>query len=326
MRTPLFVGALAGSLLLVPAAAQAVPCAVTDTMVEASQAWVTRGTDLAANTWSNAGFHTGNLAQVRTTGISNHKTWPWVQANHYLLPVDPAHPFAPDAQATGEPYLDVAYFHPEPEVLQPLRDNLRAQVRDGGTYWRSPDALNMALPSFTRIALADHDQAMLDYSFRSYQSLKARTFNEFTGLWSLNAQTNGWAVQGLAKAVLALPADHPYRAEYARTLAKSVRTLTFLQRHDGFWGTTGKDSGATAMITYAIAAGVNAGVLDRATYLPHAQKGWQALLTALDAGGLLGWTAARNSWRPASADDSAGFAVGSLLLAGQQLVPLTPGC
>ncbi|MGI5502921.1 glycoside hydrolase family 88 protein [Lentzea sp. CA-135723] len=299
---------------------------MTDTMIKASQAWVDHGTDQAANTWSNAQFHVGNLAQVRTTGISNHKTWPWVQANRYLLPVDPANPFAPDAQATGEPYLDVAYFHPEPEVLQPLRDNLRAQVQDGKNHWQRPDALNMALPSFTRIALADNDKAMLDYSFKSYKALKARTFNEFTGLWSLNVQTNGWAVQGLAKAVLALPADHPYRAEYARTLAKSLKTLKLLQHHDGFWGATGKDSAATAMITYAIAAGVNAGVLDRATYLPHVQKGWQALLTALDADGLLGWTAARNSWKPASAGDSAGFAVGSFLIAGQQIVPLTPGC
>jgi hypothetical protein len=327
LRTPVFVVALAGSLLFVPAAAQAVPCAVTDTMIKASATWVTKGPDLAANNWSNANFHVGNLAQVRTTGISNHKTWPWVQANKYLLPLDPANPFAPDAQSTGEPYLDVAYFHPEPEVLQPLRDNLRAQVKDGKTnYWRSPDALNMALPSFTRIAVADNDQAMLDYSFKSYRSLKARTFNEFTGLWSLNAQTNGWAVQGLAKAMLALPAGHPYRAEYAKTLRKSVQTLKLLQRHDGFWGATGKDSAATAMITYAIAAGINAGVLDRETYLPHVQKGWQALLTALDADGTLGWVAARNSWKPASAGDTGGFAVGSFLIAGQQLVPLTPGC
>ncbi|HUQ54049.1 glycoside hydrolase family 88 protein [Lentzea sp.] len=327
MRTPLSVAALAGSLLIAPAAAQAVPCAVTDTMVEASAAWVTRGTGLAENTWSNAGFHVGNLAQVRTTGVSNHKTWPWVQANGYLLPLDPANPYAPDAQATGEPYLDVAYFHPEPEVLQPLRDNLRAQVADGGTgYWKSPDALNMALPSFTRVAVADDDKAMLDYSYRSYRSLKSRTFNELTGLWSLNVQTNGWAVQGLAKAVLALPAGNPYRADYASTLRRTAQTLRFLQRHDGFWGAAGKDSAATAMITYAFAAGINEGVLDRDTYLPAVRRGWQALQTALDAGGLLGWTAARDSWKPASAGDSAGFAVGSFLLAGQQVVRLTPGC
>ena len=40
----------------------------------------------------------------------------------------------------------------------------------------------------------------------------------------------------------------------------------------------------------------------------------------------LGWVADRNSWKPASAGDRAGFAVGSFLIAGQQLVPLTPGC
>ena len=70
LRTPLFVVALAGSLLIAPAAAQAVPCAVTDVMIKASTAWVTKGTDLKANNWSNATFHTGNIAQVRTTGIS----------------------------------------------------------------------------------------------------------------------------------------------------------------------------------------------------------------------------------------------------------------
>ncbi len=327
LRTPLFVVALAGSLLIAPVAAQAVPCAVTDTMIKASQAWVTKGTDLKANNWSNANFHVGNIAQVRTTGISNHKTWPWVKANKYLLPIDPANPYAPDPQSSGEAYLAVSFFHPEPEVLQPLRDNLRAQAKTGKyDHWKSPDALTMSLPSFTEVAVRDLDQDLLDYSYRSYRSLKKRTFNEVTGLWSLNVQTNGWAVQGLAKAILTLPKDNPYRADYAKTLRKSVQTLRYLQRHDGFWGATGKDSAATAMITYAFAAGINAGVLDKDTYLPYVQKGWQALQTALDADGLLGWTAARNSWKPASAGDSAGFAVGSFLIAGQQLVPLTPGC
>ncbi len=323
----LFVVALAGSLVLAPAAAQAVPCALTDTMIKASFAWLDKGTDLKANNWSNANFHVGNLAQVRTTGISNHKTWPWVQANKYLLPLDPANPYAPDAQSSGEAYLDVSYFHPQPEVLQPLRDNLYAQAKTGKyDYWKSPDALNMALPSFTRIAVADLNQDLLDYSYKSYRSLKHRTFNEVTGLWSLNVQTNGWAVQGLAKAILALPKDNPYRADYARTLLRSAHTLRHLQRHDGFWGATGKDSAATSMITYAFAAGINAGVLDKDTYLPYVQKGWQALQTALDADGMLGWVADRNSWKPASAGDRAGFAVGSFLIAGQQLVPLTPGC
>ncbi|WP_439663279.1 hypothetical protein ACSHWB_18650 [Lentzea sp. HUAS TT2] len=71
---------LTGTLAGVPAAAQAVPCAVTDTMIKAGATRVTKGPDLAANNWSNASFHVGNLAQ-------------------------------------------------------PLRDNLRARVKDGKTHY-----------------------------------------------------------------------------------------------------------------------------------------------------------------------------------------------
>ncbi|WP_285752848.1 glycoside hydrolase family 88 protein [Lentzea sp. NBRC 105346] len=325
------MSALTG-LFVTPVAAQAVPCAVTDAMTKASQNWLTNGPDLAANNWSNANYHVGNLALVRTTGISNHKTWPWVKANKFLLPLDAEHPFAPDAQSSGEAYLDVSYFHPEPEVLQPLRDNLRAQVASGKFYWKSPDALNMSLPSMTRIALADKDQAMLDYAHRSFRVLKARSFNEFTGLWSFHTQTNGWAVQGLAKAILWLPADSPARADYARSLKRTAATLKHFQRPDGFWNSSliagrGIESASTAMITYAIAAGINAGVLDSATYLPVVQKGWAALTgKALQADGKFGYVQARGSHKPSSAADTAGFAVGSYLIAGQQVAKLTPGC
>jgi rhamnogalacturonyl hydrolase YesR len=81
------------------------------------------------------------------------------------------------------------------------------------------------------------------------------------------------------------------------------------------------------LITYALAAGINAGVLDQDTYLPVVDKGWQALTTgALQDSGRLGYVRARGSHRPAGADDSAAFAVGAYLTAGQQVAALTPGC
>ena len=332
-RTSVVVLSALAGLLVTPVAAQAVPCAVTDAMTKASQAWLTNGTDLAANTWSNANYHAGNLRLVRTTGVSNHKTLPWARGNGYKIPFDPAHPFASDPQSSAEPYLELTFFHNDAIVLQASRENFQAQVKDGRTdYWRTPDALNMSLPSFTRIALLDKDQAMLDYSYQSYKSLKRRTFNEFTGLWSFHTQTNGWAVQGLAKAIIALPADSPIRADYARTLRRTAATLKHFQRRDGFWnasliGGHGIESASTAMITYAIAAGINAGVLDKDAYLPVVQKGWAALTgKALAADGKLGYVQARGSSKPASAADTAGFAVGSFLIAGEQLTKLTPGC
>src|SRR5690349_15526482 len=96
------------------AEAAPVECAVSDRMVAAGDYWVANGTNLAAPDWQNATFHVGNLALVRTTGKSNHKTLPWAQANDYQLPTDPKRPFFPDNQAAGEAYLDLyTYFHPE---------------------------------------------------------------------------------------------------------------------------------------------------------------------------------------------------------------------
>jgi hypothetical protein len=330
------VGLLAGGLTVVAApTAQAATCAVTDSMIKASTYWVASGTELDANNWSNATFHVGNLAQVRTTGISNHKTWPWTVANNHQLPVDPANPFAPDPQASGEPYLDVYYFHPEARVLQAVRDSLKAEaasVAQGHTrYWSTPDAVNMSLPSFVRIGVMDNDTSLLDTSRTLFRDAKRRLYSDVTGLWRGNAQANAWAVTGVAKAVVALPADSPYRAEYARVLKRSAETLRWLQRPDGFWNSEflfgGRESASTAMFTYALAAGINTGVLDAATYTPIVQKAWQALTTtALQDSGRFGYVQPRGTHGRAGADDTAAFGVGSYLIAGQQIAKLTPGC
>ncbi|PRY46752.1 glycoside hydrolase family 88 protein [Umezawaea tangerina] len=333
------VGLLATGLAVAPPSvadpAPAADCGVTDLMVRSSAYWVDHDTDQAANTWSNALFHVGNLAQVRTTGVSNHKTWPWTEANGWLLPLDPAHPFAADPQASGEAYLDVWFFHQEDRVLDPLRANLAAEaasVARGDTrYWTTPDALDMSLPSFTRLGVMDADPALLDAARTLFRDARRRLFDDVTGLWRGNAQANGFAMSGLAKAVLALPADSPDRAEYARTLRRSAETMRWLQRPDGFFDAEllfgGKESSSTALVTHALAAGINAGVLDEDTYLPVVRRGWTALTTsALRDSGRFGYVQARGSHRPAGADDSAAFAVGAFLSAGQQVAALTPGC
>src|SRR4051794_29159100 len=99
----------------------ATACAVTDTMVTASNYWVDHGTDLDANNWQNATYHIGNLAVVRTTGVSNHRTLPWAEANKYQLP---GQDFRAANFASGEAYEDLAFFHPDPAHLQPLRDRI----------------------------------------------------------------------------------------------------------------------------------------------------------------------------------------------------------
>jgi hypothetical protein len=334
-------------------AAQSVPsaqCAVADAMVKAGDYWVANGTNLAPADWQNATFHVGNLAVVRTTGVSNHQTLPWGQANKYLLPQTPGQPFAPGDEAAGEAYLDLyTYFHPDPPILADLRSRLAGEVKSvqsGQTgYWDTVDALNMAMPSFARIGVMDHSEATLDAMQKLFQHTEKQDglFNELTGLWYHDAGTrdfwsrgNGWALAGLTKVLQVLPANDPRRPEYLRVFKKMATTLSLVQRPDGFWNTNllnpfdqaGPESSGTSLFTYGIAWGINAGVLDARWFKPVVDRAWKALSTKAErADGFVGYVQPEASGPGAAkATDTAAYGVGAFLLAGQQVADLTPGC
>ena len=103
-------------------------CSIVNDMVSADAYWVANGTDTAPPDWKNSTFQVGNLAMVRTTGVTNHITFPWAAANNYQLPADPPdQPFFADDEAAGEAYLALYHYHPNPASLQPLRDRVAAE-------------------------------------------------------------------------------------------------------------------------------------------------------------------------------------------------------
>ncbi|SDY87267.1 Glycosyl Hydrolase Family 88 [Amycolatopsis xylanica] len=352
--------ALTGGLATsAPAQADPVPadlCDVAQKMVSAGDYWVNNGTNLASNGWENATFHVGNLALVRTTGVSNHKTLPWAKANNYLLQTDAKKPFFPDFEAAGEAYLDLfTYFHPDAPIIADLRKRVAdevASVQQGHTkYWNYVDGLNMAMPSFARLGVLDNSPATLDAMQTLFHYTEKGVngrglFSEATGLWwrdggyigsnTFWSRGNGWAISALSKVLQVLPANDPRRPEYLRVFKKMAATLKAVQRSDGFWNSSllnpyqygGPESSGTAFFTYGIAYGINAGILDAATYKPVVDKGWTALSTkALQANGKLGYVQPVGSKPgPAKPDGTAAYGVGAFLLAGQQVAKLTPGC
>ncbi|WP_394845361.1 glycoside hydrolase family 88 protein [Pendulispora brunnea] len=329
-------------------------CPVTDAMIRAANYWVAHGTDLASTSWQNGSFYTGNLAVVLATGQSNHRTYPWAKANNYALDVDPNRPFSPDGQAVGEAYLDLhVHFHPEPENLVPLRQQILDEVasvqRGHVGYWNYAEALNRSMPSFARLGVMDGNTAVLEAMHELFHHAERVTggglFNELAGLWRHDAFTpvfgsraNGEAFAGLAKVLEALPTTDAHRAEYLRVFKRMAVTIKWTQRPDGFWNVdllnpwkhAGPESGGTALLAYGVAWGVNHGVLDPAEYTSVATKAWQALQTkALSTEGFLGYVqkADAKSWDPpGAATETAAYGVGAFLQAGRQIALLTPGC
>lgn len=328
-------------------------CAVDQAMVTADRYWVANGPDQGSNDWQNAMFQVGNLAMVRTTGVTNHVTLPWADANQYQLQSDPARPFFPDFEAAGEAYLALQFFHPIPANLQALRDRVAAEVasvQQGHTnYWDYADALNMAMPSFVQLGVLDDSQPDLDAMHTLFEYARNHLYNPLLGLWHDNttvagrtaffSRGNGQAFAALAKVLANLPATDPHRAEYAQVFRRMAVSLLVLQRPDGFWNVDlanpfdhpGPETSGTALFTYGLAWGVNNGLLPARFFTPTVQRAWHAMsTTALQPAGLLGYVQGLGSGpadsQPVTATDTAAYGVGAFLLAGQQVAALTPGC
>ena len=117
---------------------------------------------------------------------------------------------------------------------------------------------------------------------------------------------NGWAISSFAQALQQLPPSHPHAAEFAgklRSMAGALKAVQVrskcpcchgdlqctrtldLQGADGLWRSSLLDAAhypnpettGTACFTYAIAYGINAGLLDAATYTPVVAAAWQGL-------------------------------------------------
>jgi rhamnogalacturonyl hydrolase YesR len=74
--------------------------------------------------------------------------------------------------------------------------------------------------------------------------------------------------------------------------------LASLQCSDGYWHSDllspelfdMPETSGTGLDTYAILYGINAVLLDEATYMPVVKKGWEAMVKAVDPEGKVCWT------------------------------------
>ena len=168
------------------------------------------------------------------------------------------------------------------------------------------------------------------FLFDPVQSLFWRdsTFRNTGTYWS---RGNGWVVGGLARILEALPATDVRRKDYEDLLRVMATKLRNIQAADGFWRSSLTDptafatpeSSGTAFFCFGIAWGINHGVLDRATFLPTVTKAWNALGTAVNAQGRLGWVQAVGSKPgPSTVDSTNDYATGAFLLAGSEILKL----
>jgi unsaturated rhamnogalacturonyl hydrolase len=263
-----------------------------------------------------------------------------------------------DDQSIAQTYLELDLLQPAPEKIAPTRAALDRLL--GGQAppippaqakipWWWCDALFMAPPVWSRMYAATHDTKYLDYIDRHwwessdllYDRERHLYYRDITFLHKTGAhgqpvfwsRGNGWVMAGIARTLEYMPQEEADRGRYEQQLREMAAAVAAIEdKRSGLWHSDLLDSddypqpevSGSSLMTFALAWGVNHGVLDPATYRPVVAKAWRGLVAEIYADGRLGniqqTGAAPAHYLPSSSYD---YGVGGFLLAGAQVEQLS---
>ena len=264
-----------------------------------------------------------------------------------------------DDLAVGQAYAGLYFLYRDPKMIAPLRARLEAilsappevqsldfhQPYDQvSQLWSWCDSLFMAPPVWMQLFAATGDERYLDFAvknwwrttdylydpvehlyFRDSTYFDRREANGKKIFWS---RGNGWVMAGLVRMLQLLPANHPNRARFQQLFQAMAETILTAQQPDGLWHSSLldpqsyplKETSGSGFYAYALAWGVNQGLLEGARFEPVIRKAWTALTSCVDAEGKLTHVQPIGSDPKTFADDSTEvYGVGAFLLAGSEL-------
>lgn len=302
--------------------------------------------------WVRGAFYTGVPALYDVTGDAKYLEAALDYADGRKWQLDIPDTRHADWQCVGQLYLELYLREAEPHKIEAIRRNVDAQMAApiaGRDEWWWCDALYMAPPMLALLARATGDDRYLQFLntmywdaveylynpaerlfFRDKNYFEARAKNGAQVYWS---RGNGWVVAGLARLLTYLPdtAETSQRGAFEKLFVDLCHRIAPLQHEDGLWRTSlldddefpiGETSG-TAFFVYAMAWGVNAGLLPREEFESTIVRGWVALSNAVTPEGRLGYVqivaAAPGHVEP---DDTREYAVGAFLLAGREVIAI----
>lgn len=211
-------------------------------------------------------------------------------------------------------------------------------------HWTWCDALFMAPPVYAKLYVLTGDKKYLrfmdkeykatyDYLFDKADTLFYRdqryfTMKEANGAKVFWGRGNGWVLGGLVQLLNILPEKNKSRAFYQDLFVKMCYRIAPLQGKDGFWHASlldpasypSPETSCSGFFVYALAYGVNQGLLPADKFMPVIEKGWNALLSAVEEDGKLGYV------QPIGADPkkvtrqmTEVYGPGAFLLAGTEI-------
>jgi unsaturated rhamnogalacturonyl hydrolase len=301
--------------------------------------------------WTWSVLYSGFMAASNSLGDAKYRSAMEEMGNKFDWQLRSHLPDADD-QSVGQTYLELYLTKKDPAMMTPTRSELDALLTaphvskkaGKGIPWWWCDALFMAPPVWARMYAATGDRTYIAYLddewaktadllYDKEEHLYARdadylTRTETNGKKMFWSRGNGWVMGGLVRTLQYLPQSDPARAKYVTQLKEMAKRVASLQGSDGLWRAGLLDPGnysqpevsGSALFTYALAWGINQGILDAKMYRPIIEKAWAGMVGHIYSDGRLGCiqqTGAEPA--PFKATASYTYGVGAFLLAGSEI-------
>jgi len=327
------------------------PAAVAKAMRKVADWQLERAQPYFDRIWTWSALYVGFMAASDSLGDPKYRDAMLAMGQNFDWQMRGRLPNADD-ESIGQTYLELYLLKKDPAMLRPSQSTLDAILAAPRTSaipgkeiaWWWCDALFMAPPVWAEMYAATGDRKYVDYLDEEWAKTSDRLYDPLEHLYARDStfltkteangkkifwsRGNGWVMGGIVRTLRYLPKDDPARAKYITQLQEMAARVAALQGPDGLWRSGLLDPGdydlpelsGSAFFTYALAAGVNQGILDKKVYRPVIQKAWAGLLHHVYADGRLGCIQQTGAApAPFKASASYTYGVGAFLLAGSEI-------
>lgn len=311
--------------------------------------------------WTNGAFYAGVFAAWETTG--SKKIWKALlemgEANEWKPGPRLHHA---DDHAICQTYIDMYRVSGDDKMIRPFietMDEFMATPYETGdirkcTWWWC-DALFMGPAAFVKLGITLEDGKYLALNDQLFEECYELLYDKEEHLYARDirykwnepgievlkenngkkifwSRGNGWVMGGLVRVLEELPENHSTRDFYIQNFREMAEKVVSLQQEDGLWRASlldpesypGGEASGSGFYTYALAWGINNGILDKETYLPAVEKAWVGMNSLIQPDGHVGWV------QPIGADPRKNFSAeswevygtGAFLLAGSEVIKL----
>lgn len=310
--------------------------------------------------WTNGAFYAGISAAYKTTRnkellnamieMGEKNQWkPGPRLQHA------------DDHVICQTYVDLYRIKKDKKMIAPFMETLEKFLTTPHTpkgieviTWWWCDALFMAPPAFVKLSKVTGDKKYMEKSDQLFhecynllydkeEHLFARDLGyvikgepsdrrEANGKKIFWSRGNGWVMGGLVLVLSELPKDYAERPFYETLFKEMCQKIVSLQQEDGLWRASlldpasypGGEASGSGFYTYALAWGINNGLLSKEQYLPAVKKAWNGLNGLIQPDGPVGWC------QPIGADPKKDFnaeswevyGAGAFMLAGSEVIKL----